>query len=214
MERIRELRKSSGMSQKELAERLSVNQSAVSQWERGETRPGASAVQRLADIFGVTVDYIIGRTDNASVYHSAPLQYPPQPSRPGTKWIKVLGRVIAGIPVEAIEDIIDYEEIDEKLAANGDYFALKIKGDSMEPRLFENDVVIVREQPDAETGDIVIAMINDEDSTCKRLKKLPDGIMLIAMNPEYEPLFFSNREVRELPVRILGKVVELRRKFI
>ena len=127
--------------------------------------------------------------------------------------INVLGRVAAGIPIEAIEDIIDTEEISEELAKTGDFFGLQIHGDSMEPRMKEGDVVIVRKQDDAESDDIVIALVNGDDATCKRLKKYADGISLISNNPAYAPMYFSNKEIEEKPVRIIGRVVELRAKF-
>lgn len=127
--------------------------------------------------------------------------------------INVLGRVAAGIPIEAVEDIIDTEEISQEMAATGEFFGLQIHGDSMEPRMCEGDVVIVRKQDDAESGDIVIAMVNGDDATCKRLRKYRDGIELISNNPSYEPMFFSNEEIASKPVKIIGKVVELRGKF-
>lgn len=99
------------------------------------------------------------------------------------------------------------------MAKTGEFFGLQIHGDSMEPRMCEGDVVIVRKQEDAESGDIVIAMVNGDDATCKRLRKYRDGIELISNNPSYEPMFFSNQEIQEKPVRIIGKVVELRGKF-
>lgn len=119
----------------------------------------------------------------------------------------------AGIPLEMIEDVIDIEEISEDMACTGDFFGLQIHGDSMEPKMSDGDVVIVRQQDDAETGDTVIATVNGTDATCKRLRKYRDGIELIATNPSYEPMYFSNQEISEKPVRILGKVVELRAKF-
>lgn len=128
-------------------------------------------------------------------------------------WIPVLGRVAAGIPINMVTDIIDQEQITEEIAATGEYFALQIHGDSMEPKMSDGDVVIVRQQDDAETGDIVIAAINGDDATCKRLKKYAEGIMLLSTNSTYEPMVFTNKDIEELPVRILGKVVELRAKF-
>lgn len=125
-----------------------------------------------------------------------------------------MGRVVAGIPIDAIEEIIDYEEIPKEMAATGDFFALKVKGASMEPRILEGDVVIVRKQDDVESGDIAIILINGNDATVKRVKKQKDGITLIANNISvYEPHYYSNDEITQLPVRILGKVVELRGKL-
>lgn len=128
--------------------------------------------------------------------------------------IPVLGHVVAGIPIEAIQEILDYEEIDEALASTGDFFALRVVGVSMEPRIREGDVVIVRKQPDVDSGDTAIVLVNGDEATVKKVKKLPDGIMLIANNPEvYEPKFYNRQQIEELPVVVLGKVVELRAKF-
>lgn len=127
--------------------------------------------------------------------------------------INVLGHVAAGIPIDAIEDIIDTEEITAELAKTGEFFGLKIKGDSMTPIICDGDVVIVRQQDDAENGDTIIATINGDEATCKRLRKYKDGIELISNNPSYAPFDFSNKDIIEKPVKIVGKVVELRRKF-
>lgn len=127
--------------------------------------------------------------------------------------IPVLGRVAAGIPITASEYIIGKEEISQSMAASGDYFALLVKGDSMEPKISDGDVVIVRKQSDADDGDLVIALVANDDAVVKRLKKYADGIALISTNPIYSPMYFSKKEVEELPVQILGKVKELRAKF-
>ena len=99
------------------------------------------------------------------------------------------------------------------MASTGTHFGLKIQGDSMEPRICEGDVVIVRQQNDAESGDIIIATVNGADATCKRLRKYRDGIELISNNPAYKPMFYSNEEIEQKPIHIIGKVVELRGKF-
>ena len=200
MNRIKKLRQEKNLSQKELADMIPVNQTAISQWERGVTSPNPAALKILCKIFNTTSDYILNFNDE------------PQKIKKGFK-IPVLGHVAAGIPLEAIEDIIDYEEITEDMAKQGEYFGLVIKGNSMEPRITTGDVVIVRQQPDVDTGDIAVVMINGDEATCKKIKKTPEGVMLIAFNPEYEPMFFSNKEIEQLPVRIIGKVVELRAKF-
>lgn len=195
--KIKEQRKKAGLSQQELANMIPVNQTAVSQWERGITTPNPNALKKLCQIFGQTSDFF--------------LEIVPTKDQ-GIK-IPVFGEVAAGIPISAIQDILDYEEITPEMASNGEYFGLAIKGDSMEPRMTTGDVVIVRSQPTAETGDIAIVMVDGESATCKKIKMTPEGIMLISLNPSYEPMFYSNKEIEELPVRILGKVVELRAKF-
>lgn len=134
----------------------------------------------------------------------------PSPSTDHTHWIPVLGRVAAGIPAEMIEDVIDYEEIDD---AVGEAFALVIAGDSMEPKLSRGDVVIVRRQEDVESGEIAVVTVNGDDATCKRVIKRDDGILLVSLNPAYDPQFYSCEDIRTLPVTVLGRVVEARCKL-
>lgn len=127
--------------------------------------------------------------------------------------INILGRVAAGIPLEAIEDIIDTEEISTDMASTGIFFGLQIHGDSMEPYMKEGDVVIVRKQDDAESGDIVIAMVNGDEATCKRLVKYEEGISLVSFNTKYQPMYFSKKEISDKPVKIIGRVMESRQKW-
>lgn len=131
-----------------------------------------------------------------------------------SKKIPVLGRVAAGLPIVAEEEILDWEEISGEMALNGEYFALQIKGDSMEPRMESGDVVIVRQQEDADSGDYVIALVNGDDAVCKKLMKYEDGsIALVSLNPAYKPMYFSGAEIDSTPVRIIGRVMELRGKM-
>lgn len=127
--------------------------------------------------------------------------------------IPVLGRVAAGYGKEAVEEVIGQIEISPSLASKGEFFALLIKGDSMIPTLYDGDTVIVERTEDANSGDLVIALVNGSDATCKRLQKYAEGIALIPQNPIYEPMRFTEAEIDSTPVRILGKVVEMRRKF-
>ncbi|MBR5942235.1 MAG: LexA family transcriptional regulator, partial [Clostridia bacterium] len=110
----------------------------------------------------------------------------------------------------AIEDVVGYVSLDEDSSEGEEFFALRVRGSSMEPRFMEGDVVIVRRQDDAESGDVVVAL-NGDDATIKQLKKLPHGIMLVPFNREFEPLLFTRSDAEN--VRILGKVVELRAKL-
>ena len=197
---IKELRKKEKYTQAELAAKLSVNQTTVSCWETGKATPPPEMLMTLAQFFGVTVDYLMGNT-------------PAKPDKKKSVHVPVLGDVRAGYPMEAVENIIDYEEIDEETARRGEFFALRIKGDSMEPKFSEGDVVIVRKQETADSGDIVVALVNGDSATIKKLKRHQNGITLMPTNPTYEPMYYSNEEIMELPVTILGKVVELRAKF-
>lgn len=189
------------LSQSELAEKLGLSPSTVSMYEVGKREPDFETEEKIADFFNTDLNTLRGRDIETM-----------QKSSNGFI-INVLGRVAAGIPIEAVEDIIDTEEITEEMAATGTYFGLQIHGDSMEPRMCNGDVVIVRKQDDAESGDVVIAMVNGDDATCKRLRKYRDGIELVSNNPAYPPMFYSNEEIETKPVKIIGKVVELRGKF-
>jgi len=196
--RIKQLRRERGLSQAALARMVGVSQSTIGMWESGRNMPEFANLEKLARSLGVSLGQL---TDDA-----------PARARHGAK-VPVLGRVAAGIPIEAIEEIIDYEEIEQTLAQTGEFFGLVIKGDSMEPKFSEGDVVIVRRQEDADSGDVAVVVVNGDYATVKRVKKRPDGIMLISTNLKYEPMFYTAAEVRALPVQIVGKVVELRAKF-
>ena len=201
--RLKELRKQRNMTQEALAALINVDRSSIGKYEgRSAVVPPADVLERIADVFNVSIDYLLGRQDR-----------PDFPVSTGGVWIPVLGRVAAGIPIEAVEDVEDYEEISLDMAKTGEFFALKIQGDSMEPRIKTGDVVIVKQQPDCDNGDVAVVLVNGLDATVKRIKKGPEGIMLIPTNSAYEPMFYSNEDVKKLPVRIMGKVVELRAKF-
>lgn len=207
-ERIKELRNKRNMTQKEFAKAFDISIGAIAMWETGKRQPNYEMLKRIASYFNVSVDYLLGG-------ERLEADAPPPPSRPGSKWIKVIGTISAGTPIEAIEDILDYEEIDAETAKTGEFFALKIKGASMEPQLFENDVVIVRQQSDVESGRIAIVLINGEDATCKKVVKHETGISLIGLNTAvYEPHFYTPEDIASLPISILGEVIEVRRKFV
>lgn len=202
MNRIKELRKANNMTQSELAKKLKVAQNTLSTWENGKYEPDNNALGMLSEFFGVTTDYLLGLTNNI-----------PTQSVRNRLLVPVLGDVAAGIPIEAIQNIVDYEEIDTAMAATGEFFGLRLKGGSMEPRMRDGDVVIIRKQDDADTGDTAVVLVNGDSATVKRIKKEPSGISLIPNNPAYDTMFYSCDEIQRLPVQIIGKVVELRAKF-
>ena len=215
------LRNEKGFSQEQLAKVLHVSKSTVAMWETGQRLPSVEKYEEIADYFNVDMDFLYGRTsikrralfdESGSEYVNSKLVTSISRKNQGVI-INVLGRVAAGIPIDAVTDIIDTEEISLEMARTGEFFGLQIKGDSMKPKISDGDVVIVRQQNDAESGDIVIATINGDEATCKRIRKYRDGIELVSNNPCYEPMFFSNEEIENKPVRIIGRVVELRAKF-
>lgn len=199
--RLRNLREAKKMSQNDVAKILGISRTAYVKYETGESRP-VRKLNELSTLFNVSTDYILGNEDKSINTSNRGVRTP------------VLGRVVAGIPMDTIEEIIDYEEIPKEMAATGEFFALKVKGHSMEPRILDGDVVIVKKQEDVESGDVAIVLVNGNEATVKRVKKQKNGITPIANNISvYEPHYYSNEEIEDLPVRILGKVVELRGKF-
>lgn len=200
-QRITKLRKERDLQQKEVAAAIGMNRIVLNRIELGKRPLRDDEAVALADFFHVTTDYLLKGVTA-------------QPRDKKGVRIPVLGRVVAGIPIEAVEEILDYEEITPELAATGEFFALQVRGDSMLPKLEEGDVVIVKKQADVETGDIAIVLVNGDEATIKQVKKVNGGIMLYGFNPDvYEPHFYSNQQIEELPVRILGKVIESRRSW-
>ena len=208
-ERIRQQRLKLGYSADFVAEQLNKNRATIYRYESDyiENLP-VSTLQPLAKVLKTTPAYLMGWDDETSEASNENTNI-----KKGVK-IPVLGKVAAGIPIEAIEDVLDWEEITEDVAKTGKFFALQIKGDSMSPEILEGDVVIVKQQSSADSGDIVIAIVNGFDGCCKKLIKNDVGITLQSLNPNYEPMVFTNKDVADKPVMIVGKVVELRRKFL
>ena len=211
--RLRELRTSKDLSQQKLAELLNTSKSSINMYERGEREPGLEMLESIADYFNVDLDYLLGKTDVPLKISFVEVSAKNKINQSKGLKIPVLGSVRAGLPMEAVENIIDYEEISEEMARQGDFFALQIKGDSMEPRIKEGDVVIVRKQPDVESGEIAIVLVNGDEATIKKVQKFTGGVNLVPSNPSYEVKTFTNQQIESLPVKILGKVVELRAKF-
>ncbi|MCM1365430.1 MAG: XRE family transcriptional regulator [Faecalibacterium sp.] len=196
-EYIKQLRTQYEYSQEQLGAMIGVQRAAVQKWESGKVKNlKRDTVNKLSQIFNVPVSAFVSEKEPAAAVK-----------------IPVLGYVRAGIPLEATQEILGYEEISQADAKQDEYFALSIKGDSMEPKISEGDVVIVRKQCSVENGEIAVVLIGGNDATVKKFYKNDSGIKLISTNPIYDPFFFTPKETAELPVTIIGKVVELRAKF-
>lgn len=186
---------------------IKLNRNDLSQYVNGKVEPRQSKLYILGQALKVNEAWLMG--------YDVPMHQKGivEPNSSSQIKVPVLGTVRAGLPMEAVENILDYEEISEDMARQGDYFALQIKGDSMEPRIKEGDVVIVRKQPDVESGEVAIVLVNGDEATIKKVQKFNGGINLVPSNPAYEVKTYSNDDIESLPVSIIGKVVELRAKF-
>lgn len=189
------------VSQAKLCKDMNIPKTTVSSWMNGLRTPKMSKIDALCQYLNCRRSDLMEQPGKTRLNMSVGIKIP------------VVGKVAAGIPIEAIEDVLDFEEIPEIMGRNGTFFGLRIKGNSMSPRIVEGDTVIVRSQADADSGDVVIAQINGNESACKKLIKHQDGISLVSFNSEYEPMYFSNADIERLPVRIIGKVVENRQKY-
>ncbi len=186
---IKEMERSSGLSNGYM-HKLSLGQ-----------EPSAEKIAIIARYFGITSDFLLGEVSSLSN----------EKKGSGVK-IPLLGKVAAGLPIEAAENVIGEEEIPARLAESATYFALLIKGDSMSPYICNGDKVIVRQQSEVENGEIAIVLVNGSDAVCKEFKRLENGIMLISKNPNYDPMIFTHDEIDTKPVRVIGRVVEIRRE--
>ncbi len=201
MNNLKNARKAVGLTQAEVAMHVGISQNAYSYWENDKVKIDHASLAKLSKLFGVTADYLMGISEH------------PQDS---VVKIPVLGSVPAGIPLEAIEDIIDYEEIPQSLLSGSkEYFALEVKGDSMWPDYLPGDVVIVRKQPVCNSGDDCIVYINGYDATLKQVRLNEDehSMTIVPRNQSYPPRTYTQEEIQALPVTIAGVIVELRRKI-
>jgi repressor LexA len=199
-ETIKELRKAKGYTQEELGDLLGVKKAAVNKWETGAVENiKRSVIANMAKIFSVSPTYLMC-LEEEDVKLTAAVRIP------------VYGRIPAGIPLEAIADILDWEEISPDMTADGsEYLALKVTGDSMYPKYLDGDVVIVRIQPECESGQDAVVYVNGYEATLKKVLKKEDCIVLQPVNPDYEPLIYDYDD-KSNPVTVLGVVKELRRK--
>ncbi len=200
--RIKQLRERRGLTLEQVGEYVGVNKATVQRYETGEIDIKRNVAIKLAEVLHAEPAYIMGWTDT-------PVSTPIEVVR-----IFVLGTIPAGIPIEAIEDIVDWEEIPAAMCSGGrEYFGLRVRGDSMYPEYMEGDTIIVRKTQAFESGDVCVVYVNGYDATLKRVKVGEDGSWtLTPRNPEYSPKTYSIQDIQTVPVSIAGVVVELRRK--
>lgn len=188
------------LSVSKAAEIIGFDKSTVTSWKKNGTTPSREVLELIADYFEVSLDYLLTGKENT-------------PSDKKGVRIPVLGSVAAGIPIEAIEDVVDWEDIPTEWTRGGyEYFGLKVKGDSMYPEYLDSDTVIVQKQENCESGQDCVVYVNGYDATLKTVKLGEDGsITLQPINPQYPPKTYTKEEVEGIPVIICGIIKELRR---
>lgn len=200
---IRYLRKKRGWSQDYLAERLGYKSyTTIQKWESGVSEPPLKKAHAIADLFGVDINDLTG-----SNIEDAETKLPPDaiPYAP-TQRIPILGRISAGLPLYAEEQIEGYTYTD--LNHGGEYFALRVHGDSMNAiRIYDGDLLIIRKQDVVEDGEIAVVMVNDDEATVKCWHRRENIVMLEpkSTNPTHQMQIY---DAKETPIRVIGKVVQ------
>lgn len=192
-DKIREARKAAGLTQRQLAEKVNVSNTSISNWEKNLSRPDPDTIQHLCWALSVQPNYFF------AIEEKLPSNILPMPEM---KKVPLLGSIACGAPILAEEHIEGYVDIPAHIDAQ---FTLRCKGDSMiNARIFDGDIVYIRQQEEVQNGEIAAVLIDDE-ATLKRVKLHPDRIILEPANPLYDPLVFRGEEMNS--VRILGKAV-------
>lgn len=206
--RLKKAMEMKNIKQVDLVEKTGLDKTLINKYLAGITNARQQKLTKLADALGVNEVWLMG--------YDVPMQ---RDLTIGTSLasksavVFVYGSIPAGIPMECIEDIIDTEEIPVDMLKGGkQYFGLKVKGNSMEPEYLDGDTIILEKADDCESGDDCVVMVNGNDGTFKRVIKNKDGIILQPLNAEYIPFVFTNEQIESLPVRVIGIVVEIRRK--
>jgi len=189
----------SGKHQRDVADSIGVKTSTFSDWINGKSYPRAEALQLLSEYFNVNIEQLMREEGDVSSTN--------------TKYIPVYARIVLDGDKYDMDLIIGYEEIPLRLAKTGEFFALKIKNDSMTPIINAGDIVIVREQRKLINGDIGILTIGQDEAVCKKVSVNEFGVTLSSMDYKTESMFFNHKEMESIPVIIIGKVIESRRKF-
>lgn len=196
-ERFKALLDSRKVTSYKVSKETHIASSTLSEWKNGKHEPSAEKIKKIADYFNVPMDYFYGEEQKE-------LETVPFPD--DRAMIPILGRVPAGIPIDAIQDIKGYIDVPSSWVDN--HGALLVKGDSMYPEYHDGDIVIYRYTPTCENGDDCIVYVNGDDATIKKVVLKEDGIILQPLNPRYDPMFFENGE----GLTIGGVVVEIRRR--
>lgn len=199
MNRIKQLRNEKNINQDVLAKLLGLEIAGISKLETGRVPLKDEYIVKLAEYFGVSTDYILGKSNNRN-------------NDIAVSKIPILGTVKAGYDWLAEENIVDYITLKENIPNVGEYYALRITGDSMLPLLAEGDLVIVHDQDDVESGQTAVILINGEEATVKKVVKTNEGIELHAMNPYYPVKKFTFEDMQKIPVKIIGRVREAKIK--
>lgn len=221
-DRLKKAMSDKQMKQVDLCNKTGIDKALISNYLSGKYKAKQDKLHKLAIALDVSEGWLMGYDvdmDREWFEEKEPSEISIDNTRyieTTTKTIKipVLGKVPAGVPIEAIQDILGYEEIPASMLKSGNnYFALKIDGDSMYPDYKTGDIIIIKQQNDCNSGDDCVVMVNGDDATFKRVIKQEKSIILKPLNNNYEPYYFNEYEILTKPVKIIGIAIEVRRKL-
>lgn len=215
-EKILQLIQERNVEQQELAAYLGIKKQAISDWKSGKTKSYRKYIDKIAEYFEVSVDYLMGteRKPTMETLRSVTSSdFTVEPIPIGFVRVPVIGSVAAGTQCLADMEIEEYIACDASMINSGyEYCYLKVKGDSMEPIIRENDLVLVRIQSEVDSGSYAVVLVDDENGLVKRVEYDEQHFTLISENPYYPPRKFVKKEMNR--IRVFGLVVETRRRFV
>lgn len=196
------LRKQKGVTQAQLSHHLQVSQQAVGKWETGRSTPDPNTLIKMSEFFGVTVDELLGM-ENTHIGTVMPY------IATGEAQIPVVGSVRAGYGALAFEEDHGTEPANVRDPEN--YFYLVVKGNSMEPRIQDGDLALVRRQNTLDDGDLGVIVFGEGEGTLKRFRHKGNAVILQPFNPDYETMILAGEDLEHL--YIAGKVVETKARW-
>jgi len=200
--KIKELRINNGLTMKELSIKLNLSESVISLYESGKRQPSYDILTKMSELFRVTTDYLLGNEKPQSNIIEVGTMHR----------IPIIGHIAAGVPIMALENIEGYELADVKDPEN--HFFLRVVGDSMiGARINDGDLVLIRKQPCAESGQIIACRVNGDEVTLKRFKLKDNSIFLLPENSNYEPIILNDNDFKNGYAEIIGVAVKIHIKL-
>lgn len=205
---LKKIREAKKISLRQVDYQKGITYSHLSMIENGTRKVTPSILKKLAEMYNLDYIDLYEKAGYIDLAESEKIS-----CNSSSAVVFIYGTIPAGVPMECIEDILDTEEIPADMLKGGkQFFGLRVKGDSMFPDYLDGDTLIIEKTEDCESGDDCVVMVNGNDGTFKRVFKNETGIILQPLNPTYAPMVYSNEQILSLPVKVLGVVVELRRK--
>jgi len=199
-ENIKRIRTEHGLSQAELGKIAGVSDKAVSTWELGIKTPRMGAVEKMANYFGIAKSAIVDDVQSTSATSAVPPGFQPMPEM---DMVPLVGRIACGTPITAEQNVERIVCVPSKWRST---FTLTCKGDSMEPRIHDGDLVAIRKQPEVENGEIAAVRIGEE-ATLKHVYLHENFIELRPENPAFNSIILSREDMNDVVIE--GKAVGL-----